>query len=963
MRGILGIAGAILLTGGLTPLFAAAPLEISLSESTVPGAAVGSVPGEVTEGSATFEIAPAGCGSHFAVDPSSGQLTLANAPLDFEQQSRHEFTVRVRRPRGLSGARRAYLADLVASGVEPAVLDELLFEVVEQPVIVHVTDAPDAPVLASNPLTLVVRDPAGSATEPLEIVDADSDDAHAFELVAGDQERFQVDPQTGVLTWRSGASEGGTFPLTIRVTDADGLSDAVTLNVEVLVPATVASADVPVPAGDAPVVTELPAPEQPVGEELVASSSVQVEAVPETMSEPVEAPVAVVAPVAEPVETQAAVSAEFEGTDTAPFEIVPADVEEAAGPLAASPDVEVAVAEQVPAAAMPAAGGLTPAHLVLLLVPLFLAAGAVVLLVLMRRRKRLAVVADAAPNAFRIVREARMLAPQHAPVPEATNHDSQEQSPEPKADAALKADRAAVHDLMASAFQQTAIPFAPPVPPPPPPAAVEPLAEVRNLKPLEMLEEVYRASEVAEVSAPAPLDTPEIIDEPAYAEFRADEPSAIEEPAIDPVLDSPAFATQTIDMAMLRREALGTDDVPSPSVPFNEMVATPTSDWRNQADGEPVSDFDTEPFARPAVDIDAGEATEESAPQWQIADSVPDDGMSGYDAPEDELGGYHQLRLSATSFAPTPDEIAAAEAQPDSDPGNDTINFGLSPAAHHHSTEPEDNKLQELRRQLSDLFGVSPDRPARTLDVPADEFEQPELGRNEPEVTAPEPEPVARTPEPETPAASDPSDPVNTWLAYLKQRSEGQSSAPKAAAAPIIPVMAAPVAPKPVAPPPLPVPAAAVASPQAAAVRVNKTAVREEITLLRNVANLHSRNILARRASHQRARFAWVLWGTALVVLCFGGLAALRQGPGLMRTVSMVLFAGAAVALGGCVHAFRSLNNRGEGADEDEDGVVVAEDFERTMAPELMTTEMEARLRSVMDEAPEVPVAAGEPRS
>jgi len=966
MRAILGFAGAILLTGGFATLtatqVAAAPLEITVSESSAPGSAIGVVPGATGESPAAFDIAGDGCGVSFAIDPRSGQLTLANSPLDFEQQSRHTFTVRMRRPRGLDGARRAYLADLLSSGVEPVVIDELLFEVVEQPVIVHVTDAPEPPVLSAHPLTLVVQDPAGSATAPLSFVDPDSDDSHEFELIAGDQERFQIDSQTGVLTWRSGAAVGGAYPVTVQVTDGDGLSDTVTLNVEVIMPMTVAAAASPTPA-DVPAVTELPAPPQPVDDDLAAAGSILVEPLPGTIAGPIETPVT------DPIEAQQAIVGDIVVTDDLPLEDVPPELDpEEAGPLATATNADVALALPTPAAATPsAASGRSPLMLMLWLAPLFMAAGITACLVLLRRRKRLAIGSETSTNVFRVVREARMLAPaQVTPQDETTDNAQNAHSP------ALQAEKAAVHELMASAFEQSSIQFAPP----PPPAPVEPAIEARHLTPLEMLEEVYRAPDVADAikaSAPVELDTPEIVDEPVVAEFVTEEPTVPDAPVYDPLLDSPAFATQTIDMTQFRHPAFGVEEAPTPSVPFNELIATPTSQWGDLPEVEAEPGFDTEPFARPVLDIDSGDVaengTEESTPQWQIAESDPAAEMSGYDMADDELGGgYHQVRLSATSFAPTPDEIAAAEAESSLEMGSDTANFApdQAMAGYQQSPEPDDAKLQELRRQLSDLFGVSAERSTARLDSPADDIEQPEAYAAEDDVQEPEPvapAPVAQVAEPEAPAAGDPSDPVNTWLAYLKQRSQDPSSPPKAVGAPDPAVIAPqPVAPKPVNPAPAPVPAAPVISAQVAN-RMNKTAVREEITLLRNVANLHSRNVLARRALHQRARFAWVLWGTALVVLCFGGLAALRQGPGLMRTVSMVLFAGAAVALGGSVHAFRSLNNRGEGAEDEEERPTTAEDFDRTLAPELMTAEMEARLQAVMNESPEVAVGAGEPRS
>jgi hypothetical protein len=435
-------------------------------------------------------------------------------------------------------------------------------------------------------------------------------------------------------------------------------------------------------------------------------------------------------------------------------------------------------------------------------------------------------------------------------------------------------------------------------------------------------------------------------------------------------LEMPLSNLPSIEFGAIRAE-----EAQTPSIPFNDLVATPTSAWSSQGESD---EFDTETFARPAGEDDAVADVPheliESDPYGQIEAPAPAAEMSGYDHPDDELGGgYYGLRLSATSFGPTPDEIAAADAarasdfDPEGIPTGDSLPTGdfdqlQQPAAEANSSEADDPKLQELRRQLSDLFGVpSERRTARTVDLREIAESQPVemAGEEEPEPVAP-PQPAAPAPvEAPVAAAADPSDPVSTWMAYLQQRSQEQpNTAPRAASVTPAPAPA-PVVPPP--PPPRPVAPAPVASvPQPAAptaVRVNKSAVREEITMLRNVANLHSRNILARRASHQRARYAWVLWGTALVVLCFGGLTVLKQGPGPLRMFGWMMFAGAAAALGGCVHAFRNLTNRGDAADDTAEDVAALDEVEVVAEPEVMTAEMEERLRAVMEETAEEPVS------
>ena len=152
--------------------------------------------------------------------------------------------------------------------------------------------------------------------------------------------------------------------------------------------------------------------------------------------------------------------------------------------------------------------------------------------------------------------------------------------------------------------------------------------------------------------------------------------------------------------------------------------------------------------------------------------------------------------------------------------------------------------------------------------------------------------------------------------------------------------------------------------PPAAVAKVDKTAVREEISMLRDVANQYSRRIFEQRAMHRRARSSWVIWGTIMVLLSFAGLALVKQSAGLLHMLGWGLFAGAAIALGGCIQGFRNLSARPEADSWDVDeSDSAATDLEQTLAPELMSPEMEAKLRSVLEESRSTaPVGAGSAR-
>ena len=287
-----------------------------------------------------------------------------------------------------------------------------------------------------------------------------------------------------------------------------------------------------------------------------------------------------------------------------------------------------------------------------------------------------------------------------------------------------------------------------------------------------------------------------------------------------------------------------------------------------------------------------------------------------------------------------------------------------------------DPRVAELRAQLSNLFGVSLDaprapQPPLAADEPAsfaDDIEGAESDERDAsqfvadeavadEAVADEPvtegtfagggfepdvAPVAVNPPAEAAAPETDSDPVRSWLEYLKNRNApapAVSTEARPAAAP--PVAATPVL-KP-EPPPAPV----AATPTVPLVRQNKSAVRLEISHLRDVANRHTRGVLAVKPSEQKARLWWFLSGASMVVLCFISMALLKSGTPIVRWLGWMFLCGAAVNLAVCVNSFQRLKTRAEGEEEPADATARAE---RTGEAEsdLLTPEMEARLESIL---------------
>jgi hypothetical protein len=266
-----------------------------------------------------------------------------------------------------------------------------------------------------------------------------------------------------------------------------------------------------------------------------------------------------------------------------------------------------------------------------------------------------------------------------------------------------------------------------------------------------------------------------------------------------------------------------------------------------------------------------------------------------------------------------------------------------------------DPRVAALREQLSNLFGVSLDsQSAMPVDPQTesgleDSFSaEPEPAQDETAVTDAVPSSIVPSVGPvEEAAPSDESDPVRSWLAYLKNR-----NAPAAAAAEPVQPSATPETPGRAAVSTAPGAEIPPIKSSAPLIRQNKSAVRLEISHLRDVANRHTRGVLAVKASEQKARLLWFMSGAGMVVLCFVSMALLKSPFPLIRWCGWAFLCGAAVSLGVCVNSFQKLKSVAD--QEDPEGAVPATDrpaHEATAGPaaELMTPEMEARLEALMD--------------
>lgn len=853
---VLGLGGR-----GQRTLGSETPREWSISEKAAHEAEVGTIAssGDLRAGEAArYEIVSGNAEEVFAIDAQTGVLRVRNTrALDHERRPRYELRVRTRHERQADASRRRFAADLLESGVDDDAVAEFLDGAREQTVIVHVLDAPEPPVLSARPVMLVGGDAGGAA--PLEGIDPDRGDSLHYELLAGDPEGWlQISPRTGHLSVRPGVelpAGASRLPVTIRVTDASGLSDAATFLVAVLaMPRPPLLAETAASEGTAHHKGELEAP-------AVAAPSA-----PDVSPEPS----AIGGSSTERAVSQAAASAPVN---------------------ARSDSSDEAVAES----------GLVSQFAPVLLM-LAAAAAAVVLL---RRRQRRAfarqqrqagadTLARPLPawlrGAPQIPRQPAVVAvpaagPAESGVREVAGADEFEivEEPEPAATRGGTVSReseqwqALVEKPLVASDSAVAADASPP-------RFVSAVASSGSD------DETAPASSV-EVDADPLLDT------------------AVHDAAFDEVIDVPAPLDDAHQETLigLRLDSLNEADV-SPELPRGTRF--------DDAGFDELQDQETYSLQTEATPHAEGEAQDDGSyvGGW-TQDEVPFE--------ESEVAAVHEAN-EALEESPSP--------------------LGLDP------------RVAALRAQLSNLFGVSLEQhpplgvdesPAEVLEGPAEAEAEaaPALVLDkQPDVSEPVASgPITTSPIPaEEPVPAAESDPVRSWLEYLKNRNAPAASAPAelSALTPSPPPLVVP-------PPPLnmePVPLQT----SAPLIRQNKSAVRLEISHLRDIANRHTRGVLAVKASEQKARLWWFISGAGMVILCFLSMMLLKSPIALVRWCGWAFLCGAAVNLAVCVNSFQKLKVVSDS--EDADSAPAKPDrADSEPSCDMLTPEMEERLEALLE--------------
>ncbi len=854
-----------------------APADFVVPEDARHGSIVGRLTATPDAAAGDFAILDGNEHGAFAID-GRGELRVdAPAALDYEARRQFALTVRYRLQRPDDAAWSSFVADLLESGVDPTTASGLLTRYETRRIRIDVADVDEPPVVRPQSLTIVVDG------EPVRVTAeaGDADEELQFEILSGVPEGvLTIDASSGLLrvTMPEALPVGSSvFPLTVRVTDRAGHSDVTTANVTIVRRAPAASPD---------------------GPATVVDPAVSLAA-----DEPI------VVPMSE--ETAAAqVLAQNSGSEEVPIESTsPPIVRSTAGGLLRS---SVGSSLNWPMLLIATAAGLI--------------GGAIV----WRLRQQ--------------ARGARLEELEHlsdAPTEGAVAQRAINAA-EVWADAARPIRISATEESWASTAADVQVPA-------------------------DLWTRVE--STISDGAGPAGWTDPTLVAEPI-----PDEPTGTDAPGAEVPTSEDVAAVAQGDHAFGRADSLDVVGYGEPAWVQPESAiaeagetisAAGPDDVGHEHPGEAAPQWAETWHESTTGAVDAVEAAADVQPMdgddpAEVQPEVQPDVVEPINAILDEAGAVeaaaHIEELLHVTVHVTPDSVPVPAA-PEHDPAASAV---IVPAA-EVSTNPEssdesphatagqepasdDPRVSELRQRLSSLFGI-PVGDLAAHETPAGHepptIESPPAGAptvQEAESVAAEDATLARLAELRSivarataPAGGDtPAAPIDLPAASRSEAVQAATSAPGASDVTTNPSSAAP-------PGTPPVSAAAVMAAGRSSAGLNKTAMRLELSSLREVANRHARAAVAQHASRQQAQRQWIAAMAAMIVLCLLGTWMLNGGfSGVLRNAGWGLIAAGAGALVICVRAYWKL--RAEGDD----------DFEFD-APQMVPMEREPVTRIVED--------------
>ena len=197
----------------LPPEFPGAATARSVDENTVAGEDIGA-PVEATDAdndALTYVLSGTDAAS-FDIDDTTGQL-MTKAALDYETRDSYTVTVTATDEEGLS--------DAITVTIDVTDVDDNL-----------PPEFPDAATTRSVDENTVAGEDIGA---PVEATDADEDDALTYTLSGTDAASFDIDDTTGQLMTKAALDyeTKDSYTVTVTATDEEGLSDAITVTIDV----------------------------------------------------------------------------------------------------------------------------------------------------------------------------------------------------------------------------------------------------------------------------------------------------------------------------------------------------------------------------------------------------------------------------------------------------------------------------------------------------------------------------------------------------------------------------------------------------------------------------------------------------------------------------------------------------------------------------------------------------------
>lgn len=416
-------------------------------------------------------------------------------------------------------------------------------------------------------------------------------------------------------------------------------------------------------------------------------------------------------------------------------------------------------------------------------------------------------------------------------------------------------------------------------------------------------------------NAPAPSS---MVDLRAIRDWREESP-AVEPAALEDTCDTasapgyqpieypwPELPTTTPPQATVeaeRVEAPRRDDVSWAAAAQSDAPAAlgPGLDWSAGDAAAPVPAVplvNEEPATAPEGDWPAVDLPGSSADEFAIAETLCEMDRAAH-VPDHERSEFDATTADSSFPAPEHGAASAPEEAGSITPAEAAVDTPELPA----DAPNEEPRVLELRRQLTELFGVPADYQPPPAGDPQDLSAEGEVAMDGVESTTP-----AGDAAPSRGIGADVVDLLDTWRARLNAELQADGGgSPAASASEPLPddVTADAFVLTPLTPETRLARSAAFELPP----RVDKSAVRQEISSLRAVANSHARAVVARLSMETRARHVWLISGTCMVPLFSGGTYLLStMPPGPMRWLGWLMLTGGAAAFSVCLNSFNRLS-------------------------------------------------------